>query len=181
MNISRSTISRWIQNDIQFQTIENTKKINLPGQGIKSCFDEHEKEIIEYFYQLRSKKFTVNSTLLIQKIYSIKPDLKNNSYNSIRNILYRILKKNNITLRKATHSGQPLPENSFDKIYDFIYKIIKLRKDLNILDDTDNINRIINVDETSAYLELIPDKTYNLKGAKEVIIESKGQEKNMLQ
>ena len=83
-------------------------------------------------------------------------------------------------MRKATHSGQPLPKNSFDKIYDFIYKIIKLRKYLNILDDTDNINRIINVDETPIYLELIPDKAYNLKGEKEVIIEKKGQEKNLL-
>ena len=27
LNISRSTIRRWIQNDIQFQTIENTKKL----------------------------------------------------------------------------------------------------------------------------------------------------------
>ena len=53
-----------------------------------------------------------------------------------------------------------------------------MRKDLKILDDTDNINRIINVGETPVYFELIPDKTYNLKGAKEVIIETKGQEKN---
>lgn len=87
------------------------------------------------------------------------------------------IKKNNITLRKATHLGQPLPEDSYDKMYDFIYKIIKLRKKLEILDDTDNINRIINVDETPVFLELIPDKTYNLKGAKEVIIDTKGTEK----
>ena len=73
--------------------------------------------------------------------------------------------------------GQPLPENSYDNMYYFIYKIIKLRKKLEILDDTDNLNRIINVDETPVFLELIPDKTYNIKGAKEVIIDTKGNEK----
>lgn len=54
-----------------------------------------------------------------------------------------------------------------------------MRKDLKILDDTDNINRIINFDETPVYLELISDETYNLKGAKEVIIDTKGQKKHV--
>lgn len=102
MNINRSSITKWIKNSIDYQTVENTKKANLPGQGKKSCFDKHEKELIDYFYQLRSKNVDVDGNLLIGKMYSIYINLKNNSYNSIRNILYRILKKNNITLRNAT-------------------------------------------------------------------------------
>lgn len=66
--------------------------INLPDQGKKSCFDEHEKELIEFFYELRAKNIPVNSNLLIEKMYSIKSSLKNNSYNSIRNI-YEYKKK----------------------------------------------------------------------------------------
>lgn len=39
------------------------------------------------------------------------------------------------------------------------------------------MNRIINVDETPIYLEFFTDKTYNKKGAKEVIIKTNGNEK----
>lgn len=62
-------------------------------------------------------------------------------------------------------------------MYDFIYNIIKIRKKLNIKDDTENIKWIINIDETPVYLELNPDKTYNIKRAKDLIIETKGSEK----
>lgn len=70
-------------------------------------------------------------------------------------------------MRKANYCAQPLPENYFDNIYDFIYKIIKLRKNLKILDDSANINRIIIVDETPVYLEIVSDNTYNVKVAKD--------------
>ena len=51
LNISRSTINRWVKIDIQFSDNWKYKKINLPGQGKKSCFEELEKKLIEYFYQ----------------------------------------------------------------------------------------------------------------------------------
>lgn len=62
-------------------------------------------------------------------------------------------------------------------MYDFIYKIIYLRKKLLISDNIIDLNLIINVDETPVFLELIPDKTYNIKGAKNVIIDTNGNEK----
>ena len=62
-------------------------------------------------------------------------------------------------------------------MYDFIYKIIYLRKKLLISDNIIDLNRIINVDETPVFSELIPDKTYNIKGAKNVIIDTNGNEK----
>ncbi len=49
-----------------------------------------------------------------------------------------------------------------------------------ISDDILELNRIINVDKTPVYLELIPKQAYNIKGAKYVIIYTKGNEKNML-
>ena len=72
-------------------------------------------------------------------------------------------------MRKATHLGQPLPDNSFDKVYNFIYEVINKRKKLSIFDDNNNLDRLINIDETPVFLELVNDKTYEVKGAKNVI------------
>jgi hypothetical protein len=38
-------------------------------------------------------------------MYELKPDLKGKSFNAAQKLLYRLLKKNNITIRKATHIG----------------------------------------------------------------------------
>lgn len=111
----------------------------------------------------------MNSNLLLTKLYSLSPQLKDKSFNANKKLLYRILKKNNITLRKATHLGQPLPDNSFDKVYNFIYEVINKRKKLSIFDDNNNLDRLINIDETPVFLELVNDKTYEVKGAKNVI------------
>lgn len=74
-------------------------------------------------------------------MYELKPALKDKSFNSIQKILYCILKKNNITIRKASHIGQSLPDNLYNKIYDFINKIIKKRKKLDIKDNQDKFKQ----------------------------------------
>ena len=90
--------------------------------------------------------------MLIKKLYKISPELKEKSYNAVKGLLYRILKKFNITIRHATHMGQPLPDNAYDKVYQFIYEVIKKRNKLNITDDSIDLNRIINIDETPVFL-----------------------------
>ena len=169
LNLERSTISRWIKKEDEFLHVDNAKKYNLPEQGNKSCIWDKEEELINYFYDLGKGNLPVNSSLLLKKLYSISPELKNKNFNANKKLLYRILKKYNITLRKATHLGQPLPYNSFDKVYNFIYEVINKRKKLSIFDDNYNFNRI---DETPVFLELVSDKTYEEKGAKNVIIKA---------
>ena len=84
---------------------------------------------------LRKENLVVNSYILIEKMYTLNKELKKVSYNAVHQLLYRILKKHNITLRKATHIGQPLPPHSFEGVYNFIYRIIKERKRLEIFDN----------------------------------------------
>lgn len=67
LNINRSTATRWFQNDLQFQMVENSRKNNFLVQVKKSCFDEHEDELIKYFYQLLSLNLLLISTYLFKK------------------------------------------------------------------------------------------------------------------
>lgn len=56
LNVERSTISRWLQNETNFLNYENKKKLNLPGQGKKYCIWDKENLLIDYFYELRAEK-----------------------------------------------------------------------------------------------------------------------------
>ena len=138
---------------------------------------DKEHLLIDYFYELRGEDIAVNTNILIKKLYTIAPELKEKTYNPLKLLLFRILKKYNIILRRGTHFGLSLPEYSYDKVYQFIYEVIKKRKKLNIIDDSNNLNRIINIDETPVFLELVADKTFEKKGTKNIIIKTNGYEK----
>ena len=67
-------------------------------------------------------------------------------------------------IRKSTHIGQSLPENTIELVYSFLYNTINERRYLCIRDD--EIGRIINCDETVLYLENPSTKTIDIKGNK---------------
>ena len=52
LNIERSIISRWFKKETEIFAVENTAKYNLPGQENKSCINNKEGELINYFYEL---------------------------------------------------------------------------------------------------------------------------------
>ena len=90
LNVERSTISKWIKNEPNFLNYENKKKLNLPGQGKKSCIWDKENILIDYFHELRSENIAVNINMLIKKLYKISPELKEKSYNAVKGLLYTI-------------------------------------------------------------------------------------------
>ena len=76
-------------------------------------------------------------------------------------------KKNNLSIRKASHLGQKIPNNMQNLTYKFLNEIIKEGKDSEVYD---NISLIVNVDETPCYLENPLTETVNLKGKKQIEI-----------
>ena len=86
-----------------------------------------------------------------------------------------LLKRKGLSIRRATHVGQALPNDTIESFYRFFHLIISERRDLNI-DDGEEY-RIINCDETPIYFEMIDTTTIDIMGNKEVIIDTKGNEK----
>lgn len=76
-------------------------------------------------------------------------------------------KRNNITIRRTSHIGQKLKQNEKEEFFLYFHKIIANRRLLNIYND--NINLIINVDETPAYLESPVLQLLQLKDRKKLI------------
>ena len=79
---------------------------------------------------------------------------------------YYIEYKKKLNFEKS-HLFRPItPGWFYDKVYAFIYEIIKHRKKLNIIDDLYNLNSINNVDETPIFLEIVSEKTSDLERSK---------------
>ena len=92
--------------------------------------------------------------------------------------IIRLLKRKGLSIRRATHVGQALPNDAIESFYRFFHLIISERRDLNI-DDGEEY-RIINCDETPIYFEMPDTTTIDIMGNKEVIIDTKGNEKKRI-
>jgi DNA-binding transcriptional MerR regulator len=178
--VQRKTIRIWkmTYNEICEQQDLSITRIKKAGRNYS--FSDKEMELINFIDKLREEKVAVTSNMIIAKMLQLKPELKDKSMGALQRMCYRILQKNNYSLRRASHLGQPLPCKSMDLFYDFFRDIIRKRQELGIYDTEADLSRIVNIDETPIFFEMTTDKTYNKKGAKVVSIETKGNEKKLI-
>ena len=87
---------------------------------------------------------------------------------------YKFLKREGFCIRKPTHAGQALKENTFELFDRFIFNVIKFRKDMQIFED---LNRIGNVDETPIWFDMTYNTTISKIGEKSVKVHTFGRER----
>ena len=105
---------------------------------------------------------------------SIINEFQNKKYKNLVSWAYRFMKRNNLVFRLASHIGQKLSSKAETQLKNFLKDIITKRNNLGIFED---IERLVNVDESPIYLEMPPKKTIEIKGSKNVDIYTFGKEK----
>lgn len=118
--------------------------------------------------------------MIIAKMIQLNPELKHKLKKTMQKRVYRFLERNNYSIRKATHIGQPLPSKAMDLFYEFFRDIIRKRQQLKVFDSPRDHDRLVNIDETPIFFEMTSDKTINKKGAKVISVETKGNEKKLI-
>ena len=106
--IDRKSI-RDLVNQEELKVQINYKKYKLSWGGCKSQISkENETKIVNWIIQT-PKDLLVTTTVVMNYIIKLEPDLKDKSNKAISCLKYRFLQKFNFVLRKASHIGQPLP------------------------------------------------------------------------
>ena len=70
-----------------------------------------------------------------------------------------------------TYVGQALKENNFELFDRFIFNVIKFRKDTQIIED---LNRILNVDNTQLWFDMTYNTTISKIGEKSIKVRTFG-------
>lgn len=83
----------------------NLNRINCKGQGHKSSFEKYEKEILSFIINTWKLNLPVTTNLVIAKITNLYKEFSEKSRNAKLMSIYRFLKRNNLTLRRASHIG----------------------------------------------------------------------------
>ena len=88
--------------------------------------------------------------------------------------MLQFLNKAGFPIRKPTHIGQALKDNSYVLFDRFIYNIITFRKEMEIFED---LNRIDNVDETPIWFDMTYNTTIAKLGEKSIKVRNFGGER----
>ena len=87
--------------------------------------------------------------------------------------MYKLLKRNNYTIGRVTHIAQKVRENAFSDLWQFLKTNITIRKELDIYE---NINKIVNLDETPIWFEMYNKTTIDKIGNKTIKVKTFGSD-----
>ena len=156
-----------------FQRKKN-KKYRLKGCGRKPITKDFEEDIIIWINICRRQGLAITTNQIIAYAIKINGNDFKNTYNAYTCWVKRFLKRHNLVIRRASHMGQNISNNYENMTFQFLLNCIRVRKKSQI---TDNIECIVNVDETPCYLENPSKETIDIKGKKNIEIVTYGKDK----
>ena len=84
----------------------------MQGAGKKPITKELEEELIKFILECRHQRIALISHKIITKAQSLNNSLDGKSYKDLMQWCYKFLKRAGFSIRKPTHIGQDLKENS---------------------------------------------------------------------
>jgi hypothetical protein len=107
----------------------------------------------------------------------LKPELKEKNYHALNKLVYKLLKRNNYTIRRVTHIAQKVRENAISDLWQYLRTNINIRKELDIYE---NINKIVNLEETPIWFEMYNKTTIDKIWNKTIKVKTFGSDKERL-
>ena len=119
-------------------------RFRLKTEIIHSETTEIEADVWVFIEQARGLGIAIGSNEIIKEMLRLKPELKEKNYHALNKLVYKLLKRNNYTIRRITHIAQNVRENAFSDLWQFFK-----------LDIYENINKIVNLDRHQFGLKCI--------------------------
>ena len=161
--IDRKTLKRWWDKREEYASSRHKKSASkLSSEKFKGKYPEMENNLDAWAQELREAGCCLSGFTLKVKALGILRELGqfDGKFYASDGWLHGFLRRKNYTLRRITTTGRDLPK-------DFLETINQFHQDcaLNSIDDDEfDLNALINMDETSIYL----DKPSNYSFAKKV-------------
>lgn len=140
-----------------------------------------DKFVLDFLIKTRANKLTVDgedlkiqARIAYDKYYPSLEDKGNNPFKASNGWFRNFVARNRIVARSVTSIGQKIPKNANYLAYNFFDYIEEIRKN----DKDFGTNLIVwNMDEVPAYFDSVKGQTFDLKGVKEVPVQTSGHEK----
>ena len=91
-------------------------RFRLKTELINSETTEIEADVCIFIEQARALGISIGSNEIIKEMLRLKPELKDKNYHALNKLVYKLLKRNNYTMRRVTHKVQKVRENAFSDL-----------------------------------------------------------------
>lgn len=118
----------WIKIYDNIKAKYKQNKINFEEKGAKSSYFQYENEILNFIIENRKYNIQVTTSMVISKIISLYKEFSTKSKHAQLISVYRFLKRHKLSIRKSSHLGQPLCDDSKNQYYSFLYETVHKRK-----------------------------------------------------
>ena len=183
-NIARKNIQRWLKElkdkNVLFESAKSSKRRRLHTRGRRKAGrkltypTEVDEKLLEWLLSMRERHLCVSTQMLRDKAKAIITQ-HNPSFQASEGWLRKFMQRHSIVLRAKTSVAQKLPKDLESKIEAFYKDVQGQRKDGKYSKEM-----IGNMDETPLFFDMVPSRTLEKRGAKEVRVKSTGAEKRHL-
>lgn len=163
--VDRKRIREWRENRdalLLHETGQEKKKRKLHrGRAIRS--DEVDLGVLEFLDQERTEGRVVRNKDLMRKAMQIAGGLELDGFSASAMWLKRWKKRHGVSSRRGTSTNQKVPADFEQQLFDFRRAVLRLRhRHMYPLWD------IMNMDQTMVRFDMVPSRTNNRKGMKQV-------------
>ena len=179
-NISSEIVTRWVQNKAKIMNSvrcnKDTRKIRIISISVQklNCLNpEAEARIYNWFLSQREKKIGVSRLSILNKM--LKDQEENQPANSVKvslSWLQRLMKRNQLSLRRISGSGRSFPSNSKEKITNYLLELHTIVKNNKF-----KAFEVFGFDETCFRLDSPSNLTVSEIGVRKTYSKSTGKEK----
>ena len=167
LNIKPRSLRKLMSKAASIQASEpKLKKIHL---GRPRLFAAGEVVAVSYIQSRRERRLTVKPLDVAVEVTRGFPHSFPN-IDACRKWVYRILGRNDLSLRRKTHDAGAMSEQEMGEIHlDFVLHIRRLIEFHEF-----DLKKVINMDETGCYFDMVSSTTIATRGAKTVAVEATG-------
>ncbi|CAF1027868.1 unnamed protein product [Brachionus calyciflorus] len=178
-DIDRRIVSSWIRSQTRIKNMKLKRSVfRCKSQKDLASYPLMESQLIDWIKEKRSNGACISGFSIRQKaielysrIYS-NVDESNVQFKASNGWLVNFCKRKNLVLRRITTSGRELPKNTPTVVKQFFSTCQNI---VNL--PTYSSNKVINMDESSVYLDFPSNYTYSTKGARRVKANTTGAER----
>lgn len=171
-SVDESSVRRWRRLKIELSKCKRGRK-SFSGPR-KGRFPDIDASVLTFFTELRNKGLPVSRKAMMLKAKQIA---NNNeiSFKASRGWCEKFMKRENLSIRRRTTVCQKMPEDYAEQIAEYQSYVKALHKTNKY-----EVSQIGNADETPIFFDMPRNYTVNVKGEKQVIIKTTGNEKKRI-
>ena len=175
-NISRKQVRYFLKNEAQIRNACDKRKSRVIISNRQSKYPDQEMLVVNWFKEQRAAKIAISGKAIqLKMVLCVNDSNPGSSFRASAGWFSNFLKRHNLSRRRITTSGRPLPSDAIDVIEEYLESVNGLIAKYSFLPE-----QILGMDESSHYMDEPGSYTYEAINSQRAEASTTGMEKTRI-